>query len=126
MFGAMLMALAAAIRYGVNKDGHVFHLPHATIGALAYAVLVSSALCYGLISWTNKHVSSLFVTSFWPVQVIVTVILSYLVFSEKLVSLEYVGAVFIALGMFAVCMGERGRKKGDDGVMYDPLTLNAD
>ena len=36
------MALATAIRYGVNRDTSVFIIKTKTFGGLAYAVLVSS------------------------------------------------------------------------------------
>ncbi|EGD78816.1 hypothetical protein PTSG_01791 [Salpingoeca rosetta] len=45
------------------------------------------------------------VTSFWPVQVFVTVVLSYFVFGDELATLEYVGMALIMLGMLAVSLG---------------------
>jgi hypothetical protein len=69
LFGAICMALATLIRYLINEDTSVFIIKTATFGGLAYAVLVSSALCYGLITYCNKHVSSLVVTASWPLQV---------------------------------------------------------
>ena len=36
---------------------------------LLYAVFVTSALCYLILTWANSHVSSIMVTAFWPVQV---------------------------------------------------------
>eukprot|EP01147_Barroeca_monosierra_P002381 gene2381-5328_t len=100
-FGAVIMAGTAAVRYAIYMDSHVFIVPTETFAGLAYAVFVSSALAYGLISFCNKYVSSLVVTSFWPLQVFVTVILSYLVFNDELVTLEYVGMTLIMFGMFA-------------------------
>eukprot|EP00730_Choanoeca_flexa_P014133 TRINITY_DN6066_c0_g1_i1.p1 TRINITY_DN6066_c0_g1~~TRINITY_DN6066_c0_g1_i1.p1 ORF type:complete len:446 (+),score=82.82 TRINITY_DN6066_c0_g1_i1:2-1339(+) len=111
LFGAICMALAAAVRYMINGDKSVFIIKPATFGGLAYAVLVSSALCYGLITYCNKHVSSLVVTASWPLQVFVTVILSWLVFNIKLVSLEYVGMALIMLGMFCVAFGNFKEQK---------------
>ena len=69
LFGAISMATATLIRYLINRDTSVFIIKTATFGGLAYAVLVSSALCYGLITYCNKHVSSLVVTASWPLQV---------------------------------------------------------
>lgn len=63
------MAGTAAVRYAIYMDSHVFIVPTETFAGLAYAVFVSSALAYGLISFCNKYVSSLVVTSFWPLQV---------------------------------------------------------
>lgn len=109
-----------------------------------YAVLVSSALCYGLITWANKHISSTVVTAFWPLQVrarraeseptppvaaqapasrrpdlvppslpllrpptslpqvVVTVILSYIVFGDELTTWQYDGGALIVEGLLAV------------------------
>lgn len=67
-WGAVVMALAAGIRYATNRDASLFTIPKKTIAGLVYAVLVSSALCYGLITWCNKYVSATVVTSFWPLQ----------------------------------------------------------
>lgn len=110
-FGAMFMAATAGIRYAINGDSSVFVIPKATFGGLAYAVFVSSALCYGLITWCNKYVSAIVVTSFWPLQVFVTVILAYLVFGDKLVALEYVGMVLILFGMGSVTFGNHREQK---------------
>lgn len=70
VFGALCMAIAAGIRFAMDGNTKVFIIPEETYGGLAYAVLVSSALCYGLITFCNKHVSSLVVTASWPVQVL--------------------------------------------------------
>ena len=40
-----------------------------SVYVLIYAVFISSALCYLLITWANFHISSIIVTAFWPVQV---------------------------------------------------------
>ena len=105
LFGALCMAAAAGIRYAINRDGSVFSLPMAAVGGLAYAVLVSSALCYGLITWCNRHVSATFTTAFWPLQVFVTVILSHFVFGDNLVGTEYGGMALIIAGMLSVSYG---------------------
>lgn len=51
-------------------------LSTATIGPLIYAVLVTSALCYGLISFANRHCDTSTATAFWPLQVPVAIVLS--------------------------------------------------
>lgn len=37
--------------------------------ALAYAIFITSAFCYFLITWSNKHLPSSIMTAFWPMQV---------------------------------------------------------
>ena len=44
-----------------------------TLYALVYAIFITSALCYLLITWANSQLSSIIVTAFWPVQVNVCV-----------------------------------------------------
>ena len=45
-------------------------LIHPARGAgLAYAVFISSALCYGLITYANKNLPATVVAAFWPLQV---------------------------------------------------------
>ncbi|EDQ93118.1 uncharacterized protein MONBRDRAFT_5412 [Monosiga brevicollis MX1] len=126
LFGALCMAIATGIRYAIQQDKSVFVIKTATFGGLAYAVLVSSALCYGLITFCNKYISSLVVTASWPLQVFVTVILSYIVFNIKLQSLEYVGMGLILLGMMAVAYGNfrEQQEKRRDG--YDMLINDTD
>jgi len=69
VFGTLCMLAAAGIRLAINKDTSVFVIPTKTIPGLAYAVFISSSLCYGLITWCNKYVTATIVTSFWPLQV---------------------------------------------------------
>ena len=40
-----------------------------TLYVLVYAIFITSALSYLLITWANMHISSIIVTAFWPVQV---------------------------------------------------------
>ena len=49
-------------------DGCILCSPQ-TWYALVYAVFITSAFCYLLITWANLHLPSTIVTAFWPVQV---------------------------------------------------------
>ena len=40
-----------------------------SVYALIYAIFITSALCYLLITWSNVHLSATIVTAFWPTQV---------------------------------------------------------
>lgn len=60
-------------------------------------------------------------------QVFVTVILSYLVFNDELVTLEYVGMTLIMFGMFAVSYGnyrETPREARKTRSEIDQLLIN--
>ncbi len=47
----------------------VYVSPFQSAYALVYAIFITSALCYMLITWTNLHLSTTTVTAFWPAQV---------------------------------------------------------
>eukprot|EP01123_Difflugia_compressa_P000032 TRINITY_DN10050_c0_g1_i1.p1 TRINITY_DN10050_c0_g1~~TRINITY_DN10050_c0_g1_i1.p1 ORF type:complete len:144 (+),score=30.09 TRINITY_DN10050_c0_g1_i1:50-433(+) len=100
--GALLMGLAA-VPYGIVKPEVFTGLSYTLVYPLAYAVLVSSALCYGLINYAASLTSATIVTAFWPLQVPVTTIESYFVFGNLPSLLEYVGALFIMCGLITVC-----------------------
>lgn len=85
MFGALAMIITAIIGFAANADllgfgkGDLtdhFSVPEEALIPLVYAVLISSALCYGLITFANKHLSASMVTVFWPLQVPVAVLLA--------------------------------------------------
>lgn len=107
-YGTGALAMGCASLYYADQPD-VFSPPTEIIPPLVYAVLVSSGLCYGLLSWANKRVSSTVVTAFWPVQVFVTVLLSKLVFDDSLVPLQYVGASMIVAGLLAVSYSAMAR-----------------
>ena len=73
-FSAVCMGIASF--YYVGKCPHVgvckddpWYIPVEEAIPLIYAIFISSALCYMLISWGNMHVSPSVVTAFWPFQV---------------------------------------------------------
>ena len=91
-FGAMFMGFASISYY---NQPQVFYLPKQasrtcyyktetlewlkqlcvclsvtqTLYVLVYAIFITSALCYLLITWANMHISSIIVTASWPIQV---------------------------------------------------------
>lgn len=70
--------------------------------ALVYAVIITSNLCYILLSWANSRTNSSIVTAFWPFQVVPCFIGSYLINGEALNGLQYIGCVFVIFGLFSV------------------------
>ena len=84
-FGAVSMGLGSLYYVGTH-DYSVFAIPKdvrldifypfrvvivlfQSIYALIYAVFITSAMCYMLITWSNVHLSATIVTAFWPTQV---------------------------------------------------------
>jgi len=51
-----------------DADGR-WEIPASAWWALAYAVLLSSVLCSGIITWANKRTTATYVTAFYPLQV---------------------------------------------------------
>lgn len=87
VFGATCMGFAGI--YYVGRGWYDrFRVPVEIVPPLAYAILVSSALCYGLLAWANKHLSATVITAFWPAQVPFTVVMSYFVFHDQLEPLQ--------------------------------------
>lgn len=96
----------------VVKDSNVLY-------CLIYAVFITSALCYMLITWCNMQVNSSFVTACWPLQVLFCAIISYLVLGEVLVALEIVGGLMIIVALFAVTWSNYTEQKISSGSARD-------
>jgi len=99
--GALIMGLCA-IPYGIVQPS-VFTFNLTFIYPLLYAIFISSALCYGLINYATSLTSATVVTAFWPLQVPTSAIESIFVFGEIPVWEEYIGALFIIMGLIAIC-----------------------
>ena len=92
---------AAAVPYVVWQP-QVISVPASTLVPLAYAVFVSSALSYGLITYASRELSATVVTSFWPLQVLAATALSSYCFGEVLGAQQAQGGVLIVLGMLVI------------------------
>lgn len=99
-FGAVCMSISSM--YYVAFDRSVFAFPKELWIPLIYAVFVSSALAYGLVTWANKYLPSSVVTAFWPIQVPCTVVGSAIFFQESLLWAQYFGACLIVCGLLFV------------------------
>jgi len=99
-FGAISMGLAS-LYYADKPEKFVIHKIE-VVYCLIYAVFITSALCYMLITWCHMQVNSSFVTASWPLQVMFCAILSYIVLGEELVALQIVGGLMIIVALFAV------------------------
>ena len=100
-FGAAWMAWASLLYHG--KDPSIFRIESwNVIYCLIYAIFVTSALCYVLITWCNMQVNSSFVTASWPLQVLFCLCLSYVVLGETLLLPELFGGVLIICALMLV------------------------
>jgi len=110
--GTLLMGLSC-IPYGIIKPEVFTNLTYEVLYPLAYAILISSSLCYALINYAASLTSATVVTAFWPLQVPVATIESYIVFGDKLIWQQYVGALFIVFGLVAVCAAKYYQEKNE-------------
>lgn len=119
MFGTIFMALASL--YYVNKPEKFTYFPKEEIYPIIYAIFIASGLCYLLISWCNMQLSASLVTATWPLQVLFCAILSYFVLGEVLTAVEYIGGLFIVVGLMAVMWSNFSdeRVKKEEKVMND-------
>jgi len=100
-FGMLCMLISSS--YYAITDIRLFKLTTGAIFPLGYSAVISSGLCYVLVSYAVKHTSSTVVTAFSPVQVPTTILLAYFLFGTKLDAFDYVGGLCIILGLFLVC-----------------------
>ena len=87
------------------------NIPAAMLGPLAYAIFITSALAYGLISFANKNCETSIVTAFWPLQVMVAIILSYFFLGHQTITaLQGCGAAMIILGLASVIASNKFKR----------------
>jgi drug/metabolite transporter (DMT)-like permease len=108
LFSVICMAIASF--YYVGKCPHVgackgndpWHVGVEASIPMVYAIFISSALGYMLLSWGNMHMSPSVIAAFWPVQIPVTIVLSYFMLGERLTFLDYIGGALIIAGLSLV------------------------
>ena len=93
-FGALWMAIASFTTYP-NKEKYHIESIH-VVYCLLYAIFVTSALCYVLLTWSNKQVNPSFVSASYCLHVLYTCTFSYIVLGETL-SMEAVFAGLIII-----------------------------
>ena len=85
------MAIASFTTYP-NKE--MYHIESMNvIYCLLYAIFVTSAMCYALLTWCNMQVNPSFVSASSSLNILLTVTFSYIVLGETLST----GAVFAGL-----------------------------
>jgi drug/metabolite transporter (DMT)-like permease len=100
--GAVFMSLSSI--YVAVEEPSAFDLDSRIVAPLLYSVFISSSLAYLLLTYGSQHLLPSVITAFWPLQVAVTLVLSYLVFGEVLSAINWIGGVCILLGLVAVTL----------------------
>ncbi|EDO32656.1 predicted protein [Nematostella vectensis] len=100
LVGALTMAMASM--FCLRRPENMTFVAGDQVYSVLYAIFIASFLCDMLITWCNMHISSSVVTATWPLQVLVSVVLSYIVLNELLNPLQYIGGTLIILGLVSV------------------------
>jgi drug/metabolite transporter (DMT)-like permease len=105
-FGAILMAISplyslvsCSLLWVVCDVAQYSSFPYQAVIPLIYAVFITSALCYMLLSWCNQNASPPLVSAFFPVQIPGAVLLAYIFLDEQLGFLDWVGGGLITAGL---------------------------
>jgi len=120
-FGAVFMLLSN-VYHVVRGDYDKFKVSLKILIPLIYAVLVSSSLCYALITFANARVSSTLVTAFWPLQSAATIVLAAIFLAQPPQLSDVLGGALIGLGLLCVCYAkyyEEKRVLGDKEHLLD-------
>jgi len=115
--GTVLMGLAC-IPYAILDPKVVTNLTYKVVYPLAYAIFISSSLCYALINYAASLTSATIVTAFWPLQVPVTAIESYIAFGDTPGWEKYVGALFIIFGLIAISVAKYSQENEETSKRY--------
>ena len=99
-FGFVTMSFATL--YYVHTPERYTNIPIQTVYPLIYAIFITSAMCYLLISWCNMQIHSSVVTASWPLQTLFAVVISYFVLGEVMQALQYFGSGLIIFGLLCV------------------------
>jgi len=105
-FGALYMGVFSCYYMMVGR-AQEFILPQRSLFALLYAIFITSAVCYSLITWTSKHLYPSVLTAFWPLQVFVAVTSAFIITGDKLAPWQYVGALALMAGLMLVVFSIR-------------------
>ena len=105
LIGAVAVGLVLPV-CSLDSSAWAFLWRSRTAGlGLAYSIVLTSALNYGLQAYANKHSSPVLVTAFFPLQTVFTAIFSWLVFNRRPSSYDGFGALMIVGGLAAVTAG---------------------
>jgi len=99
-FAAIFMGLAS-LTYA-NQPEKFTSFSMEAFYCLVYAILITSSMCYLLLSWCNMQVPSTIVTASWPLQALFCAVLSFIFLGQSLQLLECFGGSFIVCGLAAV------------------------
>jgi drug/metabolite transporter (DMT)-like permease len=100
-----------------------FH--YGAVIALLYAGFISSGIGFLLMAWGNKRVSPVLTTAFIAFQPVGTASLSAVFLGTEFSLRELVGAVFTAIGLFAICWA-KAKESRSQLTVTEPIASNTE
>ena len=76
----------------------------ADVQLIVFGVLIAQALVSSVSTWVRSRVSEYVLSSFLPLQVVATIVLSFLFFNAQMTPHEGGGGACIILGLLMVCL----------------------
>jgi drug/metabolite transporter (DMT)-like permease len=124
LVGAIAIGLVLPV-CKANAEAWAFVSDATVAGALAYAILMTSAFNYALCAFANKYSSPTLVTAFFPLQVVFTALFAWMAFGKPPLPTDYIGAAMIFSGLSAVTLGRllAAREQASVGERRDALLL---
>ena len=119
-FGTIFLGFSSL--YNLTKPKTFTEFPSTQVYPLLYAIFITSALCYLLVTWCNMQISSSLVTASWPLQTLLSAVLAYVFLGDALTLTEYLGGALIISGMGAVVWSNYAEERalGQAGVIVEP------
>ena len=94
-----------AFRLQTVPDWAAFdHMGKADVQLIVFGVLIAQALVSSVSTWVRSRVSEYVLSSFLPLQVVATIVLSFLFFNAQMTPHEGGGGACIILGLLMVCL----------------------